>query len=138
LSFSASQLESECDLLEQQIQLCDQFHIFKENFSICETHNLRLHDDLDRLTIVHSTLATDFSRLQAENAQLCQAIKPTPKQDRALLVYSAAIAHFRKSYQAHPRGYYGDDASAYRRVCYDWQSHFGRVPPPSQLPDDYG
>ena len=153
LDFSASQLESQCALLEQQIQLCEQFHSIKENFSICEAHNLRLDDDLNRLTTAHSILASEFSCLQADHAQLCQKAKPTLRQERALLVYSAAIAQFRKSCQTlipqarDSRSAFGfhiylsaEDmrTSAYHTACDDWRSRFGNIPPPSQLPDDYG
>jgi hypothetical protein len=83
LEISASQLESQCFLIEQQISLCEQFHSIKVNFSICEAYNLRL--------------ATELARLQADNLQLCKQITTTHDQERAALICSTVTAQFRRS-----------------------------------------
>ena len=41
----SDQLELNCSLLEQNLQLSSQFHVLKENLAICEHHNLQLSAD---------------------------------------------------------------------------------------------
>jgi len=132
LDFSASQLESQCSLLEQQIRLCEQFHSIKANFSICEAHNLRLDDELTSLTTAHSVLESDLSRLRADHLAFCQ---------RA----TEATAQFPISYQAHFKDCSQSDSywylplqqtrdTAYTLACRDWRTAFGDLLPPPRPP----
>jgi hypothetical protein len=113
LDISASQLESQCLLFEQQISLCEQFHSIKENFSICEAYNLRLD--------------TELTRLQADNLQLCKRIPSTHDQERAALIYSAVTAQFRRSYQS--KRHFSSGASVCSSGCLFPFNTLGPTPP---------
>jgi len=70
LESSASQLESNCLILESQLQLCKSLHTIKANLATCERHNLLL------ATISHTCKADNFrlesqlSSCQSENFRL--------------------------------------------------------------------
>lgn len=96
LESSADQLEVNCSLLEQNIQLSSQLHDYKSNLAICETENLRLDACLDqlqaysngladtlllrdaaiaRLTATITAVESDISQIHSENVQL-RAVAP--------------------------------------------------------------
>ena len=125
LDLSASQLEPQCYLLEQQISIGERFHSIKENLSLCDAHNLCLDDDRLRLTAVISSLESDLSRHQTASAQ-----------EQAL---SAAIAHFCADYQllvSSGRRFGILEpvllSSAYQRACANWRYKFRTIQQPSQ------
>ena len=91
----SDQLQLNCSLLEQNLLLRSQFHGLKDNLAICESHNSRLGAANHQSAVANANLALEISRLQAEIAQLQLQATPTVEQQRAKLVYAAAVQRFR-------------------------------------------
>ena len=106
-------------------------------------HNLRLGADNHQFAAANANLASEVSRLQAEISQLQLKAKPTLEQQRAMLVYSAAITRFRQLEASRYRsiGSALHDPSAYWLAMGVWQEHYPGVSPPAPYPhliSDYG
>ena len=130
----SDQLELNCSLLEQNLQLNLQFHGLKRNLAICESHNLRLGADNHQFAVANANLASEISRLQAEISQLQLTAKPTLEQQQAKLVYLAAVHDFHLNVKV----------SRYRRTDYPvvtpeqmWIDTYPGVSPSART-SDYG
>ena len=85
-----------------------------------------------------STCQDDNLRLRADHAALTLASQPTPEQERALLLYSDAVAHFEARWLADEyfdrhtdKWVFDSDPDPISA----WEEQFPNVPPPPP-PDD--
>ena len=79
LEFSASQFDSHCLHLENQIQLCESVSSLKAQLADCEQHNLLLGTLSSTCKADHLRLENLLSTCQAENIRLRADIAPPSK-----------------------------------------------------------
>ena len=76
LDHYSDQLDLNCSLLEQNLQLSSQFHGLKGNLAVCESHNLRLGAENHQFAVTNSNLASEISvfklRFHNSNSRLSQ------------------------------------------------------------------
>jgi hypothetical protein len=103
----ADQLEVNCSLLEQNIQLSSKVHELKANMLICEQHNLKLDADCSQLqsavSALHATVEPPFTQI-----------------DDLLLLPQLAVAHL-ESEESHKSAH--DDHMASQRAGHAYNNN---------------